>query len=286
MKKILIWSSFAIACVFMLTSASSNYENPNGKAGVSGAPGEGTCADSGCHSSFALNSGTGSVTITSPDLTNWNYVPGNTYTISVTVAQTNIGLFGLCFEALKPSGDNAGTLVAGSGTQIKTKTVGGVVRRSITHNTNTGASSNSHTFTFTWDAPATDEGAITFYVSGMAANGNGNETGDRIYSTSQVVTSGTVGLDEIITGNKSLAIFPNPTTEKLLCPTTNVPSTVNEAYIVDMQGRTVMTFAKNQWSQQDNNIVFDLNSLNAGNYMLCLASKGQIVRSANFQKTR
>ena len=285
MKKLLLWSSFAIAGICILTSASSDYDNPTGKAGVSGAPGEGTCADSGCHSSYALNSGTGSVTISSADLTNWNYVPGNTYTISVTVAQTNIGLFGLCFEALKPSGDNAGTLVAGTGTQIKTKTVGGVVRRSITHNTNTGASSNSHTFTFTWNAPATDEGAIMFYVSGMASNGNGNTAGDRIYTSSQEVTSGAVGLEEVITGKNSVSLYPNPSADQILCPTSNIPSTVSEAYIIDMQGRTVLTVSKNQWIQKDNAIAFDITSLNEGNYMLCLASKGQIVRSANFQKT-
>lgn len=284
MKRILLWTSFAVASIGMLTSASSNYDNPNGKAGVTGAPGEGTCADSGCHSSYTVNSGTGTVTITSSDLTNWAYVPGQTYTISVTVAQSNISLFGLCFEALKSNGDNAGTLHAGTGTTIKNKTVGGFTRHSITQNTNAGASSNTHTFTFTWDAPTTDIGSITFYASGMAANSNGGTSGDRVYTTSQVVTVGAVGLDEIMTGNNNLNVYPNPTTEQLLCPIAGIPSTVNSAYIVDMQGRTVMTFAKNQWNNKDNSIAFDVSSLTSGNYMLCLAAKGQIVRSTNFIK--
>jgi len=284
MKKVLLLSSFAIASVFMLTSASLQYDSPDGKAGVSGAPGEGTCADVGCHATYTLNSGTGSLTITSPDLNNWNYTPGTTYTISVTVAQNNIGLFGLCFEALKPSGNNAGTLHAGTGTQIKTKTVGGIVRRSITHNSNTGASSNTHTFTFTWDAPATDEGAITFYASGMASNANGNNAGDRIYTTNQEVTSGSVGLDEVLPGMNSFSVYPNPTADQLICSVSSIPSNVSEAYIVDMQGRTILNVTKNQWTVNDNTISFDVSSLHAGNYMLCLAAKGQIVRSTNFVK--
>ncbi|MBL0316089.1 MAG: hypothetical protein IPP69_10010 [Flavobacteriales bacterium] len=83
-KKKLI-SLFLISSVVMM-SMSSSEDSPDGKAGHNGSPGEQTCAKSTCHTSYTLNSGPGSVSITAPGMTNWQYVPGQTYTINVTVA--------------------------------------------------------------------------------------------------------------------------------------------------------------------------------------------------------
>jgi len=38
-------------------------------------------------------------------------------------------------------------------------------------------------FVFDWTPPATDQGSVTLYVSANAANGNGNETGDKAYTS-------------------------------------------------------------------------------------------------------
>lgn len=56
----------------------------------------------------------------------------------------------------------------------------------ITHTltgTRLGAT-NSATFDFDWTPPATDFGKITLYAAGNAANGNNQDTGDHIYTTS------------------------------------------------------------------------------------------------------
>ena len=53
--------------------------------GRTGAPGETTC-QAGCHSSFALNSGSGSVSIAS-DVPETGYEAGQTYTITFNVSQ-------------------------------------------------------------------------------------------------------------------------------------------------------------------------------------------------------
>jgi uncharacterized protein (TIGR03437 family) len=44
-------------------------------------------------------------------------------------------------------------------------------------------SNGSATFLVQWTAPATDVGDVVFYASGNAANGNGTNAGDRIYTT-------------------------------------------------------------------------------------------------------
>jgi hypothetical protein len=284
MKKLILLNIAGLFAAFILTSGAGQYDDPDGKAGASGAPGETTCNTTDCHNSFAVNSGTGSVTISSPDLTDWTYTPGTTYTISVTTEQTGINLFGLCFEALKPSGENAGVLHAGSGTQIKNKTIGGFQRKAITHNDNTGATSNSHTFTFTWDAPTTNIGDITFYVSGLAANDNGNESGDRVYNTSQVVTAAALGMENMIALRSQLTTFPNPCTNTLSVNLGNLPAHPEQAIILDQTGRKVSEFNANNWNMQDGQVSFDVSALARGSYSIGLLVGGRMVAVSQFQK--
>jgi hypothetical protein len=112
------------------------------------------------------------------------------YTMSVTVSQTGINLFGVGIEALTAAGTNAGTLTItdAASTQIKTVTIGTTSRRNIVHQLNGGASPNSKVFNFSWTAPAAGTGNVTFYFSGVAANGTGNENGDWVYNANQVFT--------------------------------------------------------------------------------------------------
>lgn len=181
------------ASVFVLFFAAGYADNDNGKAGATGSPGEMTCNQSNCHTGVATNSQGGTLAITS-DIPGWDYVPGETYTIAVTMSQPGRSLFGLGVEALFASGENGGTLIAGPGTQIKNANVGGVARKNIVHQENAGATPDEHTFEFSWTAPPTNEGDVTFYVAANAANGNGTKTGDWIYAASQVVTSSSVGI--------------------------------------------------------------------------------------------
>lgn len=286
MKKLISFSFPLSLCLMFLLSSYSLQDDPDGKAGASGAPGETTCNDTDCHNSFAVNSGDGSVTISSSDLLNWSYQPGETYTISVTVEQSAINLFGLCFEALKPNGDNAGTLHAGTGTQIKNKTIGGFQRKSITHNTNTGATANAHTFTFTWDAPATDIGDITFYVAGLAANGDDHESDDRVYSTSQVITAASVGLNEIAGSKNTILAFPNPTHHNLTFATNELSTLVNEIIIIDASGKTVLSSKKSDWQISGNNASIDIENLTTGQYTLCFVANGRVISSTGFHKIK
>lgn len=119
------------------------------------------------------------------------YVPGQTYSMSVTVAQSGINLFGVGLEALVASGDNGGTLniTDPSSTQIRTAIVGGFSRRNVVHTANGGVGNGSKTFNFSWTAPAIGTGNVTFYFSGIASNANTTSTGDWVYQgTSLTVT--------------------------------------------------------------------------------------------------
>lgn len=220
MKKLKTKIAVTIALTTLGVAAMSfDILDDNGKAGRTGSPGETTCT--GCHTGAAINDGVGSVVISSPDLgTTWEYMPGDTYTINVTVARVGSPLFGFDIECLTGStpAQNAGVMVVTNAaeTHLLNATVSTVQRKNMTHQLNGGLATDSKTFSFMWIAPSTNVGNVTFYCTGNAANGNGAKTGDHIYSTTQVVTpafgAGTNGILKI---ENDFTVFPNPANENI-----------------------------------------------------------------------
>lgn len=163
----------------------------NGKAGYTGSPGENYCTQ--CHSDFPINSGGGSAYI-NVNVTGGSYVPGQTYQVSVTVTHTGLGLFGLGVEALLNSNNtNAGTFVITNSTETQIKVAN--TKNNVVHKLNGGLASNTKTFNFNWTAPATDLGAVTFYVSGLASNNDGGTSGDYVYDATLLIQSPTSGIE-------------------------------------------------------------------------------------------
>lgn len=155
-------------------------------AGHTNAPGEVTCTS--CHSSFALNSGPGSVTIDGLPV---NYIPNQEVTVSVTTNQPDGFLYGFQLTAIDSLGRQAGTLVATdtANTQLTAGTVEGNLRQYIEHTFDGTFPTefDKKTWTFKWVAPANNIGPVTFYAAGNGADGNGETTDDHIYTTSKTV---------------------------------------------------------------------------------------------------
>lgn len=182
----------------------------NGKAGYTGSPNELLCDD--CHSSFSgPNVGSGTIYLTST-MSNWQYVPGQTYTVNAIVKHVGRPLFGLGLEALTSTNANAGTLQITNSvkTQIKTKTVSGVTRNNVVHKLNGGLTADSMVFTFNWVAPATNVGNVTFYFAGVAANNDGDEANDYVYNSTKLVTpASATGLIENSSVKSALKLYVN-----------------------------------------------------------------------------
>lgn len=233
MKK--IYTSFF---VFLSILVLADILDKDGKAGRTGSPGEFDCT--GCHTSFAVNSGPGSITISSPNLTNWQYVPGQTYQIDVTVAHAGMPLFGFGFEALRTSNNsNGGTLsiTNSTQTQLKSVSVQGNNRTNVVHKQNGGLSNDSHTFSFNWTAPATNIGNVMFYTAGNAADNQNDSLGDYIYTTSQLVTPFVSGMEEQLNEN-GFAFYPNPATDYFVF-TSTADNPIEVVKLYDLNGRVV-----------------------------------------------
>lgn len=260
MKKILLISS-----IIVMIAGTMAFEilSSNGKAGYTNSPNEGNCTS--CHSG-TINSGPGSVTIaSSPTLTN-GYTRGATYTITVNVSDnsaSNNNLFGVGVEVLLASGENGGTLTITDAnlTQIKTATVNSHVRNNVVHTGNGNSGPNSQQFSFDWTAPATGENPVTFYAVGNAANNNGDNTGDNIYSTSLVVNANTTGIVENQI-QKNIAVYPNPSNGRFQVEIGNVIfSNKYNLIIYNVNGENIY-----QSVLTNPNTKIDLNDQSKGNY--------------------
>ena len=162
-------------------SLSSNRLNPtNPPTNKTGAPGETTCADSGCHSPAGTL--TGSVSIGGvPD----TVIANQTYLVTIKNESTAVraGFEMTCWDDANAMCGTF-TVVANSGVNIGSSGTKRYPRQSAPKNLVGGSTS----WTVNWKAPATASGnKATFYFASLCANGNGQRTGDNVVTGKKTV---------------------------------------------------------------------------------------------------
>lgn len=174
-------------------AAPFNANGPSG--GQAGAPGEQNCTS--CHSGATQNGANENLLVVNNDIGFGitQYTPGASYTVNLSMA-SNPGKKGFQVTALNAANTMAGNFVAGANTQIKTATISGGQRKYATHKSSSNTSA-TQTWNWTWEAPATEQGAITFYVATNKANNNGNDNGDIIYLSQHVFLNDDVSIEEL-----------------------------------------------------------------------------------------
>ena len=146
-----------------------------------GAPAFGGGAESdctACHSSFAVNSGLGLLSITSPT----TYEVGMTYEIRVLLSHTGRTRWGFELTALDDSLIGAGELLPGPDGFSQVSLMG---TREYVKQTTLGTADgqpDQQEWIFSWTAPQTNIGPVTFYAAGVAANSTGGSSGDDVYT--------------------------------------------------------------------------------------------------------
>jgi len=158
--------------------------------GYTDAPGDiGNCT--ACHDNFQVNSGPGSLSLSGNPTV---YTPGQAYNLTITIQDPRAHRWGFELTAIDGNGNRAGTFTpTGSDTQIATSGIPVLDRQYIEHTalgTFPGTSSG-HIWHVQWTAPATDVGAVHFYFAGNAANNDGTNQFDYIYTNSALSDSPT-----------------------------------------------------------------------------------------------
>lgn len=159
-----------------------------------GAPGDKTCAQASCHVGPGNPTAGSGVEISFPG--GLTYSPGVKQTITVRVTES-ANRFG--FQATARPGSNLSNGQAGDFTatdervqvlcedgRVKTSACNSAAPVQFAEQTLAGSAAN--TWSFDWTPPATDVGTINFYVAGNAANGNGTNAGDRIFTRLYTLT--------------------------------------------------------------------------------------------------
>jgi hypothetical protein len=165
-KQYVLLSIPAMGIIFLLMAYSSG--SPGGKSGSPGDNGS-TCVD--CHTG-TVNPVSGWISTNIPIT---GYVPGNTYTITLTGTHNGVVKFGFEVTAEDVNGTKVGTLILTD--PVQTKFTNGTATVTHTSSGNT-PSGNTKTWTVDWTAPTAGTGNVGLYAAINAANGNGNNSGD------------------------------------------------------------------------------------------------------------
>ena len=244
------------------SGTTSVYANTGGSpGGRTGSPGDGSSCVA-CHTSFSLNSGTGTSTITS-NIPAAGYVPGQTYTITGSITESGINKFGFEMTAEKDA-DNSkvGAIVITDATN--TKAVGS---SAVTHKTAGTAGTGSKSWSFDWTAPSAGAGDVTIYGAFNASNSGSNSSSDRIYTASLSVSEDApTGLVE---NNKSIntTIFPNPVKSSFEISTNEL---INNVVVYDVDGKIMNNVIQNS-------DMFDATRLASGIYFVEIKTEENLI---------
>jgi uncharacterized protein (TIGR03437 family) len=167
-----------------------------------GAPGDDpkACTSSGCHSDSALNSGGGNVVVNFPN--GLNYTPGGgPQTLTIVITDSAAKVYGFQMTARLDSNlakAQAGDFTAGTGQFVICENASFKGSKGCPVNAPVQFIEHSNPFvtktiTVTWTPPATDMGGVHIYVAANAANNDGNNTGDHIYTANYALTPKAAG---------------------------------------------------------------------------------------------
>ncbi len=177
--------AFAISAIILMTSTESADALSTGPfLERTGAPSEVACNT--CHRTYPLDSGPGRVAIEGlPE----QYTPGQTYPVTVRVADPLAKKWGFQITAIDELGHAAGFFQSNT---LSVSALGPSQRlgRYYAQHTLTGTYDGSRgevSWSLVWKAPSTDLGPVTFYAAGNAANGDHTDFYDYIYTTSVTI---------------------------------------------------------------------------------------------------
>ena len=245
--KYIITLAVLIVCSYITLSS---FKTAGAHQESTGAPGEKTCAQPGCHANASVtNDNTNLVNTLTFSSIDSSYVPGQTYTITVQAKKTSIVKMGFEIVALTTTGNtNTGSwvLTSAASTQIINGSSTGLTdRRYITHKqpgtTSPYVVSGLGKWTFAWTAPSTAQGNITFYYASNCTNNNGAETGDQLFLSSFTIHPNTGNSITEWLNEEEFQAMLNPASNELILNYNLKKECELKVNLIDAQGKMVQT---------------------------------------------
>ena len=210
----------------------------------------------GCHSNTGNFSASLDITT---DIAAGGYTLGQTYNITITQTSTGASKYG--FEITAESTSSKVGVFASQNTSTQNPS------SNTDFATHTTSGTNQQTWTVSWTAPSTDVGAITFYASSNAADGDGGVNGDQIVFSTEVIGS-VLGINDARL--LQFSMFPNPSDGQV---TLQLPTGVNQAKVsvFDYLGKSLL-----QKNISASNNTIDISNLSAGLYFVRIQTDSKI----------
>ncbi len=277
MKKIFLTISSILSLIVLSTiltawssgdnaSRSKHLAGPD--PGFCGDPANGlkTCCD--CHSD---GSPTFTADMMTSDVPALGYKPDSTYNITATVSLTGYSKFGFQVSPQSATGAPQGTLVnTSTQTQITTAFGCQYILQNSTGNTGTG----TKTWTFKWTAPHTLIGNVTLYGAFCAADGDGTDQGDNIFTTTLVLHPLGTGVNEI-SNDINVSVFPTIVNDQVhLSYNLNNSQAINIS-LIDATGKVCETLFDGRQNEGRQDLTLNMSSAHGnGVYFIRVNSQG------------
>jgi hypothetical protein len=270
MKKLL---PFSIACLVIaiagIMNAPDTHSRPEGApVQASGAPADNnrTCATSGCHSGTASDRDN----LIASTVPSTGYIPGETYTMTVSITEAGISRWGFQATAQNSSGDLQGSYVLTNTQQTRNSSgTGGIKYVTHTEAGNSG-STGSKTWSFDWTAPDAGTGTVNFYTAVMASNNNGGTAGDLVYKDQLVLEEDLTASAASISTALSFSVFPNPSSGQEIVVTASKSSQPSRLVVYNALGGIVKSETFNSAQHK-----VDVSKIPAGLYFIWLDQAGE-----------
>lgn len=277
--------SILVVLVIIFTSAVEKVQKSAGPPSCSAGepPNNTNCTN--CHNDGVVNTGSATVNF---DLggADVDYVPGKTYTITVSVSKAGMRRAGFQCIALQDNNNKISpgtvTLTDVKRTQLLNKNIshsGGCLdeERVWIEHTYAGNSSNDSgisRWSYQWKAPSEGVGPITFYLAALEANNDLSETGDEVYTIKKTIEGLPIGIKEVAQAN-SFVIYPVPAKNEL-----NIISgkqILNEVALYTLTGKPLKIWTQEELLVQQSVTKIATTDIPAGIYMLSIKTNAGAV---------
>lgn len=242
----------SVLAVFFMSNRGGS---PGGRSGSTTDNGATCSTNGGCHSA----SGPSRQDILSTNVPSNGYAPGSTYDITVNVSDEGTSVWG--FEMMAE--DQNGSPVGAFSNNTQVNSLNGGLR--ATHKFASSSANNAQTWVANWTAPTSGTGSVTFYVAAMAANGNGNNRGEKIYiDTISISENTSASIADI--ENWNINLYPNPTTQTISID--GYTNTNSKLKVINQTGKVMMDVNFNN--------SLDVSALSTGTYYLKIYENNRV----------
>lgn len=272
---------FGLAMVLLITAGKNNgntiLKSSGSHISSTGAPGEQTCAKSGCHIDAQIDQDDNKV-VTKLILGDNEkiYTPAQKYTMKLHAIKAGVGRFGFQIVALDTNNRSSGAFSVPQNynrVQLQNGTINGSNRNYVTHTTagNKPDVVGEVEWNFVWTAPQSYKGKVTFYYCVNATNMDNTNTGDHLFVASESYTTSATKVSENEDFASTFRVYPTVANDYLTVENESGFAKDTKYEIVSSSG---LSLQKNRIESSGNSVVIPLELLPNGYYIVRITTAG------------